>query len=125
MIVATTVLSLAIVGLLGLIRTSLSNAGRVRQYDRAAMRARSTMSELLVMNPLPVPGKLEGRYDQTSGWEAAITPFEFPRLARVGGIMVVRIRLTVWWDADGRRKTAVFDGLRRLLITPDHREALP
>ena len=120
MIVATTVLSLAIVGLLGLIRASLANAARVREYDRAAMLARSTMTELLATDPLPVPARLSGRYDDKSGWEAMTAPAEMPITPRRGGVMVARVNLTVWWNSEGRRKTAVFDGFRRILIGQEH-----
>ena len=120
MIVATTVLSLAIVGLLGVVRTSLANASRVKEYDRAAMLARSTMSEIQVRDPIQIPGRLAGRYDDKAGWEAVIKPFELPIRPRSGGVVVVHIHLTVWWRSEGRRKTQVFDGFRRVRITPDH-----
>jgi len=120
MIVATTVLSLAIVGLLGLIRASLANAVRVREYDRAAMLARSTMTELLATDPLPVPARLSGRYDDKSGWEARTTPAEMPIMPGIGGVMVAQVNLTVWWNSEGRRKTAVFDGFRRIRIGQEH-----
>jgi prepilin-type N-terminal cleavage/methylation domain-containing protein len=124
MIVATTVLSLAIVGLLGLIRASLANAARVREYDRAAMRARSTMTELLATDPLPVPARLSGQYDDKSGWEARTTPAEMPITPRIGGVMVARVNLTVWWNSEGRRKTAIFDGFRRIQIGREHERLL-
>ena len=125
MIVAMTVLSLAIVGLLGLIRGSLANAARVRENDRAAMRARSTMTELLATDPLPVPATLSGRYDDNSGWNARTSPAEMPITARTGGVMIVRVNLTVWWNSERRRKTAVFDGFRRVRIGQEHAELLP
>lgn len=120
MIVATTVLSLAIVGLLGLLRASLANAARVREYDRAAMLARSTMTELLATDPLPVPATLSGRYDDKSGWNARTRAAEMPITARTGGVMVAQVKLTVWWNSEGRRKTAVFDGFRRVRIGQEH-----
>ena len=123
MIVATTVLSLAIVGLLGVIRTSLANAARVKEYDRAAMLARSTMSEILVSDPLPVPGRQSGRYDDKAGWEAVIKPFEMPMRPRSGGVMVAGIQLTIWWRSEGRRKTQIFNGFQRVRITSDHMES--
>ena len=120
MIVATTLLSLAIVGLLGVIQTSLSNAVRVQEYDRVAMLARSTMSEIWVQDPLPVPGEMSGSYDDRSGWEAIVKPFEMPFVFRASGVMVARIELSVWWLDEGRKKTQVFNGFKRVRITPDH-----
>ena len=125
MIVATTVLSLAIVGLLGLLRASLANAARVREYDRAAMLARSTMTELLATDPLPVPATLSGRYDDKSGWNARTSAAEMPITARTGGVMVAQVKLTVWWNSEGRRKTAVFDGFRRIRIGQEQAGVLP
>ena len=40
-IVATALMGLTVVGLLSLTTQSLSNASRIREYDRAAMLARS------------------------------------------------------------------------------------
>ena len=125
MIVAMTVLSLAIVGLLGLIRGSLANAARVREYDRAAMLARSTMTELLATDPIPVPATLSGRYDDNSGWDARTSPAEMPITSRIGGVMIVKVNLIVWWNSEGRRKAAVFDGFRRVRIGQEHAELLP
>ena len=120
MIVATTLLSLAIVGLLGVVRTSLANTMRVQEYDRVAMLARSTMSEIWVQDPLPVPAQMSGYYDGNSGWEAIVEPFEMPFVVRAGGVMVARIELSVWWRTEGRKKIQVFNGFKRVLITPDH-----
>ena len=83
------------------------------------------MTELLVTDPLPVPATLSGRYDDNSGWNARTTPAEMPVIARIGGVMIARVNLTVWWNAEGRRKTAVFDGFRRLRIGPEHEDLLP
>ena len=42
-----------------------------------------------------------------------------------GGVMVARVNLTVWWNSEGRRKTAVFDGFRRILIRSRTRGVAP
>ena len=76
MIVATALMSIAVVGLLSLLSASLSNASRARQYDQVAMLARSKMNELLVETPLPVGLPLAGQWDASSGWRALAEPFE-------------------------------------------------
>ncbi len=115
-IVATALMGIAVVGLLSLVTQSLGNAARVRQYDRAAMLARTQMDALLTMTPLPVGRRLEGDFDNSSGWEAVAEPWEVPGGAQPGASMLVRVGLTVWWQADGRRNSVAMDGFRRVRI---------
>ena len=115
-IVATALMGIAVVGLMSLVSQSLGNAARVRQYDRAAMLARTQMDALLTMQPLPIDRPMGGDFDATSGWEARAEPWEVPGGAPPGSSMLVRIGLTVWWQADGERKTVAMDGFRRVRI---------
>ena len=115
-IVATALMGIAVVGLMSLVSQSLGNAARVRQYDRAAMLARTQMDALLTMKPLPIERPMGGDFDATSGWEALVEPWEVPGGAPPGSSMLVRIGLTVWWQADGERKTVAMDGFRRVRI---------
>jgi type II secretion system protein I len=59
-LVATTLMAVAVVGLLGSLRTSLSNAARLTDYDRAALLARRQMDELLAARLLPKGVPIEG-----------------------------------------------------------------
>jgi hypothetical protein len=34
-------------------------------------------------------------------------------------MMLARIQLTIWWNSEGRRKTIVVDGYRRIRIRPE------
>ena len=63
-------MGLTVVGLLSLTSQSLSNAARIREYDRAAMLARSQMDALLTVDPPRMGQPLQGRFDELSGWEA-------------------------------------------------------
>jgi len=119
MIVATLLMSVAIVGLLALITGAMSNAARVREYERAAMLARTRMNELLVQDPLPVGSPMQGGFGNDWGWEAIAEPFEAPPQPRPGAMMLARIHLTIWWNSEGRRKTIVVDGYRRIRIRPE------
>jgi Tfp pilus assembly protein PilV len=112
MIVATAIMSIAVVGLLSLISATLSNAARVRQYDRAAMLARTKMNELLV-SPLADGQPMAGQWDESTGWTARSDAFERPPNARAGGSQLVRVGLEVWWKADGERKSITVEGFRR------------
>ena len=47
-LVATTIMAIAVVGLLSALSTSLRNASRLTDYDRAALVARRKMDELLL-----------------------------------------------------------------------------
>lgn len=119
MIVATLLMSVAIVGLLALITGAMSNAARVREYERAAMLARTQMNELLVQDPLPVGSQMQGEFGNDWGWEATAEPFEILPGARPGAFMLARIHLTIWWTSENRRKTVDLDGYRRIRIRPE------
>ncbi len=116
MIVATAVMSIAVVGLLSLLSVTLSNAARVQQYDRAAMLARTKMNELLVQSPLPLGQPMAGQWDSSTGWTARAATFERPPNAVPGMTELVQINLEVWWIASGQRKSVKFDGFRRSMI---------
>ncbi len=120
MIVATAILGIAIIGLMTLTTTVLANAARIREYDRAAMLARTKMNQLLVEEPLPLGRNLTGTYESGLGWEARVEPFFVPPTPQPGRTMLVRIRLTVWWDSDGRRKRLKLESFRRMIIRPEH-----
>lgn len=118
MIVATLLMSVAIVGLLALITGAMSNASRVREYERAAMLARTRMNELLVQDPLPMGSQMQGEFGNDWGWEAVAEPFEILPGARPGAFMLARIHLTIWWNSENRRKTVDAEGYRRIRIRP-------
>ncbi len=95
--VATTLMGIAVVGLLSSLSTSMRSAGRVTDADRAAQMARNKMEELMVDGNLPFQGSLEGQFDSTSGWTAQIGPFEMPPQVQPGAAILQRIGLVVWW----------------------------
>jgi hypothetical protein len=114
MIVATALMSIAVVGLLSLLSASLSNAARAKQYDEIALRARYQMNELLVVTPAPVGQSLAGQWDESSGWTARFEPFETPPNAQPGMIHLVRIDLEVWWMEGRERRSTRLEGFRRI-----------
>ena len=83
-LVATLIMSIAVVGLLSALSTSLINAARLTDNDRAALLARRQMDELLIAPKLPRNMVLEGMFDPSltsgiqAGWKARVTPFEMP-----------------------------------------------
>lgn len=112
MAVATALLGVAAVALLGLIGSSVSAAGAARDRESAAMTAKSRMHELLVSDR-PAPGETVGeRRSDGSGWTASaeeVDGFD----ADQGDRRLVRIRLELWWSEGGERRTMRLDGYRR------------
>ena len=122
MIVATALMSIAVVGLLSLLSGSLSNAARARQYDQIAMLARSKMNELLVETPLPIGQPMGGQWDESTGWTAVLDPFEAPPNAYPGGVVLVRIDLEVWWKEGSERRSVRLEGFRPDTLAPGGRQ---
>jgi hypothetical protein len=116
MIVATALMSITVVGLLSLLSAVLSNAARVKNYDQAAMLARTKMNDLLVLKPLPMGQPLAGQFDDSSGWKAVVTPFERWPDAPPGSLQLVRVDLEIWWMDRGERRSVNLEGFRRDLI---------
>jgi general secretion pathway protein I len=119
MLVATTIMGIAVVGLLANISASLGNAARLTSYDRAALLARQKMDELLLDRHLPTQVRLEGGFDPAltggveAGWRAQLTPFESPPNARPGVEVLERLELEIWWISGARRRTLALEGFRR------------
>lgn len=79
--VATTIMAIAVVGLLSNISTSLNTASRLADYDQAAMLAKRQMEQLQSM-PLQAGQMYSGTFprmdadDLEGGWVARVEPFE-------------------------------------------------
>ena len=124
-LVATVVLALAISGTLSSLSTSMRNASRLSDYDRAAMLGRRKMDELLLDRKLPKLVFLEGRYDARltggtdMGWRARITHFEMTRnpAPAPGARTLERVELEIWWSDGNRRKAFALEGFRRGTLT--------
>jgi general secretion pathway protein I len=118
MIVATTIMGVAVVGLLSAIAGSSRNAARLREYGRAVQLARLRMNELLADPKLPRDVVLSGPYDPAfsgglrAGWQARLSTFEAPPTRTPGQMSLDRIQLEVWWMAGAQRRTFTLDGFR-------------
>jgi general secretion pathway protein I len=125
MIVATTIMAIAVVGLLSGIAGSTRNAARLRDYGRAVQLARLRMNELLVDPRLPRDIVLTGPYDPAlsgglaAGWQARLTTFEAPPRSTPGQLSLDRIELQVWWMAGTQRRTFNLDGFRPRVLRPE------
>jgi general secretion pathway protein I len=123
-LVATTIMAVAISGVLSALSASMRNGSRLTEYDRAAMLARRKMDELLVERNLPRFVPLQGRWEEAmtgghpAGWTARIVPWEMPPNAVAGMDMLVRLELEVWWMQGDRRRSFTLEGFRRDILTP-------
>ncbi len=128
-LVATLLMAIAITGLLGALRTSMSNASRLTETERGMALARRQMDELLATRGLPKGVPLEGRFAQETtggvqaGWRALVAPFETSALPGqaplAGSRMLERIHLEVWWMQGNLRRTMEVDAYRGARIEVD------
>jgi len=122
-LVATTLMAIAVSGLLSALSSTMRNASRLTDYDRSAMLARRKMDELLVDRKLPKLVFLEGRWDpamangRESGWRARIMPWEMAPGSGPGSNILERIELEVWWLEGDRRRGLSLEGFRRSTLT--------
>lgn len=123
-LVATTIMGIAVVGLLSAMSTSLRNLSRLTDYDRARMIARRTMDTLLTEPSLPKMTVIEGRWDPRvvgveGGWRARVSPFERAPNASPGQMGMERIELEIWWMQGEERRTFDLEAYRAAKLTPE------
>ena len=120
-LVATTIMGVAVVTLLSALSTSVRNATRLTDYDRAALLARAKMDALLVDPALPRQIVMEQSLEASllggakGGWRAQVTPYEQGPGDRLG---LERIQLEIWWMSGSQRRSFGLDGFRRLVLPP-------
>ncbi len=125
MIVATTIMGIAVVGLLEGISAASHNAARLRDYDRIVQLSRLRMNELLVDPLLPRDTVVQGQFDPSltggleAGWQARLSAFEMPPAVAPGQLALDRIELQVWWMSGSRRRTFSLDAFRERLLKPE------
>jgi len=123
-LVATLIMGIAVAGVLAAISTSMRNASRLTDYDRAAMLARSKMDELLLEPRLPLQRVIEGPIDPSlmggasGGWRARMTPFEKPPQAGPGAQVMNRVELEIWWMSGDQRRSFNLEAFRVQVVTP-------
>ncbi len=114
-LVATTIMAIAVGTLLAAMSNSLRNAARLLDSDRAAVLARRTMDELLAAPPLPYDRTLQGQYQESgmpSGWRAKAEPFEVVPGGPADRATVERILLEVWWMRGEQRRNLTLEAFR-------------
>jgi type II secretion system protein I len=118
-LVATVIMGVAVTALIVGLSQSVKNAGRLADYDRAVMLARTRMNDLLLDVNLPFEGSVSGVFpsDQAggipSGWDAALKPYDVPPNAGPGATVLQQIALEIWWQpATGGRRTMHLESYR-------------
>jgi general secretion pathway protein I len=131
MLVATLIMGIAVVGLLSGVSTSMRNADRLMDYDRATMLARAKMDALLIDFRLPRNQLIAGEFDPDlmggvrGGWQARLTIFELPPHPQPEWSFTERVELEVWWMSGPSRRSFRLDGFRRnVLKGPDIAEIM-
>lgn len=129
-LVATTIMGVAIVGLMGGLSTSVGDASRLLEYDRASLLARAKMDELIASPLLPKLALLEGPFDPVSlggargGWRARVTIFDAAPDSAPGSSVLERIELEVWWMSGSQRRRLPLESFRRAILRPEDMAAL-
>lgn len=122
-LVATLLMAIAVAGLMGAISTSIRNAARLTDHDRAVQLGRQKMDELLLASGLEKGVPFEGTWgpDVTGGgemgWIARLTPFELPQGRPLGKPFVERVELEIWWMNGPQRRSFKLEGYHRALLT--------
>jgi len=122
MLVASTIMAIAIVGLLSGIASATNNAARLRDYDRAAQLARMRMNDLLADDNLRPGGAMGGAFDHTlTGsvdiqWQASLTTVEMPPTPASGQPCLQRIELVIAWTTGDHKRTFTLDSYRTHIL---------
>ncbi|MCX6632186.1 MAG: type II secretion system protein [Candidatus Solibacter sp.] len=129
MIVATTIMGIAVAGLMSGISSSTRNAARLRDYDRVVQLARLRMNGLLADPRVPLNAPQDGVFDPAitggleCGWRAQVSVAEKMPFPAAGDYVLDRIQLEIWWMSGGQRRTFPLEGYRRRTLRPEDIEA--
>ena len=130
MLVATTIMGIAVAGLMSGIASTTRNAARLRDYDRVVQLARLQMNGLLADPRVPLNVPQEGRFDPAltgeleCGWRAIVNVVEKSPAAQPGEYVLDRVQLEIWWMAAGKRRTFALESYRRRTLRPEDMEGM-
>ena len=122
--VATTVMGIAVVTMMAGLSTSVRNASRLTDYDRVALLARAKMDALLVDPRLPLGTLMEESLDPVllggahGGWRARMTSFETAPAPVPGALGLDRVQLEIWWMSGAQRRSFGLEAFRRSVPRP-------
>lgn len=121
-LVATTIMAIAVTALVSNLTGSLRNLDRLTQKDRAATLAKRKMEEFLLNPALPHFQRLAGRWDpphanDRQGWQLRVTPFDVPPTAGPGASVLDRLELEAWWTDGAVRRAFILVAYRPGVLT--------
>jgi hypothetical protein len=125
MIVATTILAVAVTGMMAGLSGTSRNAARLQDYDRAVQLGRTKMNDLILDNRLPRGVQVSGEFDRSqsggmpAGWRARVSQFELPPVMAPGETALDRVELEVWWRSGNNMRTYTLDAYRPRPLTPE------
>jgi len=129
--VATLIMAIAVAGMMGAISTSLRNAARLTDHDRAVLLGRQKMDELLISTGLLKGVPFQGTWGPEAtgggemGWRARVTPFEVPKGAGISRPFIERVELEIWWMNGSQRRSFTLQGFHRALLTKEDLLGVP
>jgi general secretion pathway protein I len=113
-LVAMTILGVAVATLLGAMSGSLRNLSRSGDYDRAVLDGRQKLKELMADSQAPRYRELSGGFAPSRGWRARITAYDISyRPAQAGTPVLDRVEMEIWWQAGAERRSVRLEGYRR------------
>lgn len=117
-------MAIAVAGLMGAISTSLRNAARLTEHDRAVLLGHQKMDELMIATGLEKGVAFQGTWGPevtggtNMGWIARLTPFEIPQNRAIGAPFVERVQVEIWWMSGEQRRSFRLEGYHRAILTP-------
>lgn len=117
LLVAVTIMAIAVGTLLSALTTSVRNASRLTESDRAAILAKRTMNHLLLDPNIPVGRPIGGQFDRRetgieAGWQARLDPFLAMRGLPGNLAGTDRLVVEVWWMQGSTRRTVALESYR-------------
>ena len=121
-LVATTIMAIAVAGIMDALSASYRNVSRLTQADRAVILARTKMDALLIDDGLPRKTPVSGLFTaaeagaMNAGWQARVTPIESAPGVTDHNWVIDRIELEIWWMDGATRRSFSLEGYRRALL---------
>jgi len=117
-LVASTIMGIAVAGVLSGLAGASRNAARVVESERATMLAKQRMDEILADRNFPRNVFIEGAYNPSitggpAGWRARVMAFEAPPGSGPGYRGIDRVELDIWWMSGPTRHVFSLEGFRR------------
>jgi len=118
-LVASTIMAVAVGSLLSALSTSLRNASRLTENDRAAVLAQRTMDQLLADPAIPLGQDFGRPWEPVEsgglpgGFRARLDVFERVQNLPPDKAALERLALEIWWiTGAGQRRTFRLEGYR-------------